>query len=106
MTIRNARFSKAGALFASVELARQDLLSQNPPGFRAAVNSNDADLEARGIITEPVHWAWDQDAETITITRTVTSNAEYVANRTWDPSLAISYAMNAGWQFDGIDLVD
>jgi hypothetical protein len=106
MTIRNARFSKAGAIYASVELARANLLSHNPPDFRQIINDNDADLLSRGILLEPVHWAWDQDAETITVTRTVRNNDEYLENRTWNPELAIQYAEEAGWQFDGMDIID
>ena len=106
MTIRNVIFSKANATFASMELARENLHSHQPVEFRQLVDNNDADLINRGIITEPVHWTWDQDAQTITVTRHVTNQEEYKQNRTWPVSTAIGYCTEAGWQFEGIEIIE
>lgn len=106
MTIRNIRFSKAGAVFASGELATEDIHSDQPPAFRQQMLENDADLMSRGILLQPVHYAWDQDAETFTVTRTVSSNENYLINRTWDPQLAVQYAADAGWVLEGGEVID
>jgi len=98
MHTRIVLVSKPGAVYSSDELAKNALYSNFPQELTQSILDNDADLLESGILLEPTTWSWDQDTETLTITRKVVSGPDYIENRTWSIAEAQQYLKQGGWK--------
>lgn len=98
MQTRIVRFSKPGAVYSSDELAINAIYSNFPQELVQSILDNDTHLLASGILLEPTSRSWDQDTETLTIIRKVSSHYEYIQNRTWSPSEVLKYLDQGGWK--------
>jgi hypothetical protein len=98
METRIVLLSKPGAVYSSDELAKNALYSNFPQELTQSILDNDADLLEIGILLEPTTWSWDQDTETLTITRKVVSQLDYMQNRTWTLAEAQKYLEQGGWK--------
>lgn len=94
----NAILRKPGAVFANADEANADRLSKYSPALLEAVDSMYADMLARGILLEPVSHEWDQETQTLTVVKKVSSKAAYREACIAVPSAIMrAAAERAGW---------
>jgi hypothetical protein len=77
--IYTIEFQKTGATFNSGEEANADRISGVPAATLEEYETIDASLISQGILESQETYSWDQETQTLTVTRYITNLEEYLA---------------------------
>ncbi len=94
---QNIVHQKLGATFASGEEAKADLQSAYSPELKAKVDQWIADITASGLLISPTVYTWNQENQTLTVSRTVTDLDELRVSRTFTKEEVLEATAVAGW---------
>ncbi len=94
---QNIVHQKLGATFASGEEAKADLQSAYSPELKAKIDKWIEDITASGLLISPTVYTWNQENQTLTVSRTVRDLAELGASRTFTKEEVLEATGAAGW---------
>lgn len=92
-------YTKPGATFISGQEALADKNSLYGPALTDSVYQCYGNMQAAGILLEPITPVWDQANCTLNVIKKVTSTEAYLEAVTFDKDAVVAGSKLAGWTF-------